>query len=68
MIDITKDILVGEILDNYPESVPFFLDIGMHCLGCPASRGETLEEACLVHGIEPEEVVQKLKEFLAPKK
>lgn len=68
MIDIAKDILVGEILDNYPESVPFFLDIGMHCLGCPASRGETLEEACLVHGIEPEEVVQKLKEFLAPKK
>ena len=68
MMDITKDILVGEILDNYPESVPFFLDIGMHCLGCPASRGETLEQACLVHGIEPEEVIQRLKEFLAPKK
>ena len=49
---ITKDTVVGDILDIAPETAPAFLDIGMHCLGCPASRNETVEEACMVHGID----------------
>ena len=47
---ITKDTIIGEILDEDFEVAPFFLEIGMHCLGCPASRGESIAEACAVHG------------------
>ena len=49
MATITKDTIVGDILDIAPETAPAFIDIGMHCLGCPASRNETVEQACLVH-------------------
>ncbi len=46
-------------------TAPFFLEMGMHCLGCPASRGESVEEACLVHGVNAEELVKKINEHLA---
>ena len=46
MIEITKDTIIGDILDVAPQTAPIFLSIGMHCLGCPSSRGETVEEAC----------------------
>ena len=46
MIEITKDTIIGDILDIAPQTAPIFLSIGMHCLGCPSSRGETVEEAC----------------------
>ena len=49
MIEITKDTIIGDILDVAPQTAPIFLSIGMHCLGCPSSRGETVEEACAVH-------------------
>ena len=52
MISITKDTIIGDILDVAPQTAPIFLSIGMHCLGCPSSRGETVEEACMVHGID----------------
>ena len=52
MIEITKDTIIGDILDVAPQTAPIFLSIGMHCLGCPSSRGETVEEACAVHGID----------------
>ena len=55
MIEITKDTIIGDILDVAPQTAPIFLSIGMHCLGCPSSRGETVEEACAVHGIDVEE-------------
>ena len=45
MITITKDTIIGDILDVAPQTAPIFLSIGMHCLGCPSSRGETVEEA-----------------------
>lgn len=45
MISITKDTIIGDILDVAPQTAPIFLSIGMHCLGCPSSRGETVEEA-----------------------
>lgn len=60
-MDINKDTTIGEILEMAPEKAEILLEIGMHCLGCPASQMETLEEACGVHGIDVEEVIEKLK-------
>lgn len=57
---ITKDTVIGDVLDEKPELAKFFLEIGMHCLGCPASRGETIEEACQVHGTDVDELLEKL--------
>lgn len=59
---IEKDTKIGEIVEKAPEKVKILLDAGMHCLGCPASQAETLEEACLVHGIEVEELIEKLNQ------
>ena len=58
MVTITKETIIGDILDIAPQTAPLFMAIGMHCLGCPASRGETVEEACMVHGIDPEELLE----------
>jgi hybrid cluster-associated redox disulfide protein len=57
---ISKDTKIGEILEIAPEKAEILLEIGMHCLGCPASQMETLEEACQVHGIDVEEVLEKI--------
>lgn len=59
-MDITKTTKIGELLDAHPEKAEILLNAGMHCLGCPASQEETLEEACAVHGIDVEELIQKL--------
>ncbi len=59
---IEKDTKIGEIVEKASEKVEILLDAGMHCLGCPASQAETLEEACLVHGIEVEELIEKLNQ------
>ena len=61
MVEITKDSIIGEILDADPTTATYFLEIGMHCLGCPASRNETLEQACSVHGIDCDELIERLK-------
>ena len=55
-----KDTKIGEILEVAPDKVDILLESGMHCIGCPASQMETLEEACEVHGIDVEEVIEKL--------
>lgn len=68
MTEITKDMTIGDILDADRETVPFFLEMGMHCLGCPASRGESVEQACMVHGVNADELVAKINAFLAEKK
>ncbi len=60
MAKITKDTVIGDILDIAPDTAPIFLSIGMHCLGCPSSRGETVEEACMVHGVNVDELLEKL--------
>lgn len=57
---VTKDSIIGDILDFDSDTAPYFLEMGMHCLGCPASRGESLEQACSVHGIDVDELVDKL--------
>lgn len=59
---ITKETLVGEVLEINENLAEILLDAGMHCLGCPASAGESLEEACAVHGIDVEELVKRLNE------
>ncbi|MCH5349136.1 MAG: DUF1858 domain-containing protein [Oscillospiraceae bacterium] len=64
---ITEDMIIGEILDMDPDTAPFFLEMGMHCLGCPASRGESLAEACAVHGVNPADMVAKLNNHFAGK-
>lgn len=55
-----KDTQIGYILETAPEKADVLLEIGMHCLGCPASQMETIEEACAVHGIDVNEVLEKL--------
>ena len=57
---IEKSMLIGELLNKYPEKADILLEAGMHCLGCPAAQGESLEEACAVHGIDVEALVEKL--------
>lgn len=64
MIEITKDTIIGDILDVAPQTAPIFLSIGMHCLGCPSSRGETVEEACMVHGVDCDGFLTQLNHFL----
>ena len=59
-MEINKDTRIGEILEKAPEKAEILLEVGMHCIGCPASQMETLEEACEVHGIDVEDVVEKL--------
>ena len=62
---ITKDTILGDILDAAPQTAPIFLSIGMHCLGCPASRGETVEQACYVHGQVVDALLAKLNAAVA---
>ena len=64
MAQITKDTIIGDILDIAPNTAPIFLSIGMHCLGCPSSRGETVEEACMVHDQPVEELVERLNDII----
>ena len=65
MAQITKDTIIGDILDIAPETAPIFLSIGMHCLGCPSSRGETVEQACMAHGVDVNALLEKVNSVLA---
>jgi hybrid cluster-associated redox disulfide protein len=67
MTEITNESLIGDVLDLDSGTSQFFLEMGMHCLGCPSSRGESIEEACMVHGTDCEELVEKINEYLASK-
>lgn len=60
-MEVTKDTLIGEILDADRTTAEYFLEMGMHCLGCPASRGESLEQACMVHGVSVDDMLAKIK-------
>lgn len=64
---VTKDSLIGDVLDFDVETARFFFEIGMHCLGCPHSRGETIAEACVVHGTDADELAKKINDYLAAK-
>ena len=65
---VTRDTIIGDILDMDQSTAPYFMEIGMHCLGCPASRGESIAEACEVHGVDCDELIEKLNTHLASKK
>jgi len=65
---ITKKSVIGDVLDFEPQTAQFFFAIGMHCLGCPASRGESIEDACAVHGTDADALVTQINEFLTGKK
>lgn len=67
MAQVTKDTIIMDVLRLDPETAPIFFEIGMHCLGCPSSSGESLEQAALVHGVDPDELVAKINDFLANK-
>ena len=64
MAAITKKSTIGEVLNMNIETARFFVEIGMHCLGCPASRGESVEQACMVHGVDADEIVEQLNAAL----
>ena len=60
MSEITKETLIGEALRMKPEIAPVLMGMGMHCLGCPASQGESLEEAAMVHGMDVDELMKEI--------
>lgn len=62
---VTEKTFVGELVNNYPETAEVLFGIGMHCLGCPASQAESLEDACAVHGVNTEDVVKAINEKIA---
>ena len=62
---VTKQSIIGDILDFDPETAQFFFAIGMHCLGCPSARGESIADACAVHGTDADALVKNLNDFLA---
>ena len=65
MAQITKDMIIAEIIAIDTNIIPILMDAGMHCVGCPSAQGESLEEACMVHGMEVEPLVEKINAYLA---
>ena len=64
-MEITRETMLTEILENCPEAMPAFQAIGMHCMGCALASGENLEQACAAHGVDPDEFIEGLKNYLA---
>ena len=64
---VTKESIIGDVLDQAPDTAKFFCEIGMHCLGCPSARGESIEMACMVHGTDADELVKNINAYLASK-
>ena len=67
MKQVTKDTIIIDVLQLDEGTAKFFFEIGMHCLGCPSARGETLEQACAVHGVDADEMVAKINAYLESK-
>lgn len=65
MTQVTKDMIIGEILQIDSGVVPILMQSGMHCLGCPSSQMESLGEACMVHGIDADALVEQLNTYLS---
>ena len=66
-ITVTKDMTIGELLDLDIQTAPILMAAGMHCIGCPSSIGESLEEAAIVHGIDCDTLVNAVNEYFANK-
>jgi hybrid cluster-associated redox disulfide protein len=67
MQKVTRDMIISDILKLDKGTVPILLNSGMHCLGCPSSSGESLEDACAIHGIDVDKLVKDLNDYLATK-
>ena len=65
MIKITKEMIIGDILNEAPDMAPILMAAGMHCIGCPSAQGETLEEAAMVHGLDADLLVDQINDYLA---
>ena len=63
-MEITRETMISEIVENCPQAMPAFMEIGMHCMGCAMASGETLEQASAAHGVDPDEFLVFLKDFL----
>ena len=63
-MEITRDTNIGEIVENCPEAMPKFMEIGMHCMGCALASGETVEQACYAHEVDPDEFLVRLNAYL----
>lgn len=63
-MEITRETLISEIVENCPQAMPAFQAIGMHCMGCAMASGENLEQACAAHGVDPDEFIENLRAFL----
>lgn len=64
-MEITKDLTLGELLDNFPETAEALFAVGMHCLGCPSARGESIAQAAEVHGVDVDELLKAIKSCIA---
>ncbi len=64
---VTRESIIGDVLDADVSTAQFFMEIGMHCLGCPASRGESIAEACMVHGTDADALIEKLNAHMQSK-
>lgn len=64
-MQITKDMIIGDIIQKEQKIIPILMAFGMHCVQCPSAQGETLEEACMVHGISVDDVVSKINDLLS---
>ena len=64
LMEITRDTVISEIVENCPEAMPVFQEIGMHCIGCAMASGETVEQACAAHGVDPDEFLDYLTAYL----
>lgn len=65
MQTVDKQTIIADVLKINPNTAQFFLEIGMHCLGCPSASGESIEQACEIHGVDADELVEKINTFLA---
>ena len=63
-LQVSKDVKIGELLMLDPTVAPIFMNIGMFCVGCPASQGETIEEAAFVHGLDPDDLLEEVNRYL----
>lgn len=65
MSKVTKETLIGEVLAMNMDIAEILMNAGMHCVGCPASQGESIEEACMVHGMDADSLIKDINEFLS---
>lgn len=64
MAAITKDMTIAQAIAVDQNIIPVLMDMGMHCIGCPASQGETIEEAAMVHGMNPDDLMDRIEEVV----